>query len=127
MFSPTAPDPDVLRLKLQERATALRQDLRADRGKLDAGRGSAQGVTDRKDQADVTIQARVDDAEFRRDLTELAEVEAALQRLDGGRFGWCQDCGEAIAAERLAAQPWAARCLACQTRHERSLNPRGGA
>jgi DnaK suppressor protein len=118
MFSPTALDVDSLRLKLQERAAMLRQDLRLDRGKLDEGRGSAQGVSDRKDQADAAIQARVDDAEFQRDLAELAQVEAALQRLDGGRFGWCQDCAEPIAAERLAAQPWAARCLACQAHRE---------
>jgi DnaK suppressor protein len=118
MFSPTALDIDSLRLKLQQRAATLRQDLRLDRHKLDEGRGGAQGVADRKDQADVAIQARVDDAEFQRDLTELAQVEAALQRLGGGRFGWCQDCTEPIAAERLAAQPWVARCLACQSRRE---------
>jgi DnaK suppressor protein len=123
MFSPTAPDPDVLRLKLTERAAALQQDLRADRGKLDEGRSSAEGVIDQKDQADATIQASVNDAEFRRDLAELAQVQAALQRLDDGRFGWCQDCAEAIAAERLAAQPWAARCLACQTRDEGLFSP----
>jgi RNA polymerase-binding transcription factor DksA len=118
MFSPTAPDIDSLRLTLKQRAETLKQDLRLDRSKIDASRGAVQGVSDRKDQADVAIQAGVDDAEFQRDLAELAQVEAALQRLETGRFGWCEDCGEAIAAERLGAQPWAARCLSCQSRRE---------
>jgi len=45
----------------------------------------------------------------------LAQVEAALARLDDGRFGTCLRCHGAIAAERLAALPWAAYCIACQS------------
>jgi DnaK suppressor protein len=41
---------------------------------------------------------------------ELADVEAALQRLDAGTYGTCQVCGEPIADDRLAADPTAARC-----------------
>jgi DnaK suppressor protein len=120
MFSPTDLDAASLRLQLDKRAQTLRQELQQDRNKLADGVSDPHTVLDRKDQADVAIQAGVDDAEFRRDLQELALVEAALRRLDGGRFGWCEDCGEAIAPERLAAQPWAPRCLACQTRKEHS-------
>jgi DnaK suppressor protein len=119
MFSPTIPDPDVLRVKLEQRAAQLREELRADRSKLaESQTTDPTTVLDRKDQADLAIQARLDDAEFQRDLTDLAQVEAALGRLHSGRFGLCQDCGEPIDAERLAAQPWAARCLACQARRE---------
>jgi RNA polymerase-binding transcription factor DksA len=113
-------DPQVLRQRLTERATALRQELRQDRSKLADGVGDVHVVLDRKDQADLMIQAGVDDAELTRDLTELAQVEAALRRLDTGRFGLCEDCAEPIAAQRLDVQPWASRCLACQTRFETS-------
>jgi len=41
-------------------------------------------------------------------------VDAALSRLDDGSWGTCPDCGRAIAAERLEALPWAARCIDCQ-------------
>ena len=111
-------DPQVLRQRLTERATALRQELREDRSKLADGVGDVHVVLDRKDQADLMIQAGVDDAEFVRDLSELAQVNAAVERMDAGRYGACLDCGEPIAKERLLAQPWAPRCLDCQTRHE---------
>ncbi len=43
----------------------------------------------------------------------LAEIEAALARLAAGRFGWCEQCGSAITAARLAEKPQARSCLAC--------------
>lgn len=33
--------------------------------------------------------------------------------------GICGDCGEEIEAARMAAAPFATRCLVCQTGHER--------
>jgi len=42
----------------------------------------------------------------------LAEIEAALSRLATGRFGWCEECGAAIAAARLAEMPQARYCPA---------------
>ena len=113
-------DPVAMRQQLAGRAEALRQELQEDRSKLAGDVGDAHVVLDRKDQADLVIQAGVDDAEYTRDLRELAQVEAALRRLDTGRFGLCEDCGEAIAAQRLNVQPWASRCMACQTKFEKS-------
>ncbi|HEX9031583.1 MAG TPA: TraR/DksA C4-type zinc finger protein [Streptosporangiaceae bacterium] len=46
----------------------------------------------------------------------LAEIDAALGRLDDGSYGSCQRCGEAIGAERLAARPSAATCVRCAAR-----------
>jgi RNA polymerase-binding transcription factor DksA len=43
----------------------------------------------------------------------LAELEDALVRLDGGDYGRCEQCGEPIAAERLAIRPAATSCVAC--------------
>jgi DnaK suppressor protein len=44
----------------------------------------------------------------------LAEIEAALARLAAGRFGWCEQCGAAITAARLAEIPHARCCPACE-------------
>ena len=45
---------------------------------------------------------------------ELAEIEAALQRLDEGTYGVDEVTGEPIAPDRLEALPWAPRCIDCQ-------------
>ncbi len=44
----------------------------------------------------------------------LADVEAAIARLDAGTYGACVRCGRPIAPERLDALPWAAHCIECQ-------------
>ena len=54
-----------------------------------------------------------------RESTFLRETRAALRRVDAGTFGSCIDCEEEINPKRLAAVPWAARCIACQERVDR--------
>ena len=54
-----------------------------------------------------------------RETRELGEVSAALRRLLGERFGLCADCDAEIPFDRLKAEPWALRCVACESRHER--------
>ena len=44
----------------------------------------------------------------------LAEIEAALGLLAAGRFGWCEQCGGAIATARLAEVPQARYCAECE-------------
>lgn len=41
----------------------------------------------------------------------VSEIEAALRRIDDGTYGVCEVCGKPIAPERLAAIPWARRCI----------------
>ena len=50
----------------------------------------------------------------------LAAIAAALERIEQGSFGSCASCGEPIAAERLAALPWARLCIDCKRHEERS-------
>ena len=53
-----------------------------------------------------------------RNEQHLAQVEAALRRLDEGTFGTCASCGRPIAPERLEAIPWAALCIDCKRSEE---------
>lgn len=46
--------------------------------------------------------------------TALAETEAALARMDSGRYGRCGRCGSMISLERLSAYPQARHCARCQ-------------
>jgi RNA polymerase-binding transcription factor DksA len=42
---------------------------------------------------------------------ELAEIDAALARLDAGTYGICEACGRPIEPERLEAIPYARLCV----------------
>jgi DnaK suppressor protein len=44
----------------------------------------------------------------------LRDVKAALRRIHDGSFGTCVECNSAISPKRLAAVPWALRCIQCQ-------------
>ncbi|HTA10605.1 MAG TPA: TraR/DksA C4-type zinc finger protein [Streptosporangiaceae bacterium] len=44
----------------------------------------------------------------------LAEIEAALERIAAGQYGWCEQCSRPISAALLAAQPQARYCAACK-------------
>ena len=50
--------------------------------------------------------------------TALAEVDAALGRMEIGEYGICQDCGADIALARLEIVPMTARCMPCQRLNE---------
>ncbi|MDQ1685645.1 MAG: hypothetical protein QOC82_2382, partial [Frankiaceae bacterium] len=52
-----------------------------------------------------------------RDL--LSQVERALQRLDTGTYGTCENCGNPIGKARLQAFPRATLCVSCKQREER--------
>lgn len=42
---------------------------------------------------------------------KLRGVERALEKLDEGTYGVCDECGRPIPPERLDAIPWAVRCV----------------
>ena len=108
-----------LQARLQQRAEDLRAELRAARGSAVPPAAAGSEVEDLKDRATQSAADRVHDAEELRDLGELAQVEAALARIEAGSFGDCVDCGEPIAASRLAVMPAAECCAACPARRER--------
>lgn len=51
------------------------------------------------------------------------DVLAALERMGAGTYGECVECEEPISGKRLAAVPWARRCIHCQEKAERMAAP----
>lgn len=49
----------------------------------------------------------------------LAEIDAALARIEAGTYGTCESCGGQISEERLEAMPYATLCIECRRREER--------
>jgi DnaK suppressor protein len=55
-----------------------------------------------------------------RDSRMLRLIHMALARIAGGSYGVCQHCEEDISPKRMQALPWAAFCIGCQERMDRS-------
>jgi DnaK suppressor protein len=53
------------------------------------------------------------DALVRQTRSRLAELDAALERLDAGTYGTCERCGRPIPPARLDARPEARTCVGC--------------
>ncbi len=49
----------------------------------------------------------------RRRQVELRRIEAALERIVEGEFGYCVNCGEPIGGKRLELDPTVPNCIAC--------------
>jgi DnaK suppressor protein len=49
----------------------------------------------------------------------IAKIDAALERLDDGSYGYCEETGEPIGLKRLDARPIATLSVEAQERHER--------
>jgi RNA polymerase-binding transcription factor DksA len=68
------------------------------------------------------------DASIREEIdAELAEIDAAMRRLEDGTYGICEACGRPIEEERLEAVPWARLCVRDQALLEEELRTGGRA
>jgi DnaK suppressor protein len=121
MFHLTVAQCETLRASLQERARALRGEIRE---ALHASATPAElGLPDHRaeigDDALADLQTSIEIAGVERDANELNAVLEALARIDASHYGLCADCGAPIAYERLLAQPQASRCIRCENERER--------
>ncbi|MFO1396846.1 MAG: TraR/DksA C4-type zinc finger protein [Burkholderiales bacterium] len=116
----TAAERATLRAALEERRKVLRAELAAKLSEQDnpALLGLRNRMEETDDWAVADLETALDVAEVSRDAGELREVEGALARMQDGTYGECQECGQPIPYGRLAAQPSAPRCIACQERLE---------
>ena len=51
---------------------------------------------------------------------EIRRISDTLERMNAGEFGKCVDCGDPINPARLAAAPYAERCIDCANEVERA-------
>ena len=49
----------------------------------------------------------------------ISKIDAAMQRIDDGTYGYCEETGEPISLKRLDARPIATLSIEAQERHER--------
>jgi len=48
----------------------------------------------------------------------IGKIKEALERIEQGTYGVCEDCGEEISTERLKARPVTTLCIDCKKRQE---------
>ena len=54
----------------------------------------------------------------------ISKIDEALERLEAGEYGYCEETGEPISLKRLEARPIATLSVEAQERHERMERPR---
>ena len=82
------------------------------------GRGSLDEVRDSVEASHALAQEDLDLALLQLKSETLEKIENALARLDERTYGYCFECGEEIARQRLASLPFALRCTRCEQRRE---------
>ena len=93
--------------------------LRESRETLEALANDNSNLADAADRAssetDRAIELRARD----RQRKLIAKIDAALERIEDGTYGYCEETGEPISLKRLDARPIATLSLEAQERHER--------
>jgi len=65
-------------------------------------------------ESDRSFTLRIRDRERRL----IRKIQAALQRIDDGSYGICEECGEDIGVPRLKARPVTKLCINCKSKQE---------
>jgi len=113
-----SPDRDYYRERLQQRRTEILLENEA---------GSSGAATVELDQTSVGRVSRVDALQAQamsvaaqgRRVADLQKIEEALQRVEEGEYGYCLNCGEAIAPQRLEIDLATQFCVKCASQIEK--------
>jgi len=112
----TEPTPVYLRSRYRARLEAELSELRdASRATTDQRRPVEldQQAVGRLSRMDAMQQQAMASAQESRRHGRVKALEAALRRLDGDDFGWCDGCGDFIGEPRLDLDPAIMRCRDC--------------
>jgi len=108
------------KLELEQSIAALTEAHPAQVSSTEAN----EGPRDSEDIATDFLEMQKEQSVMVNQKALLTLVENALQRLENGTYGLCQQCGEAIAPRRLEALPWAERCVRCEAQLEQVYRDR---
>ena len=107
---------------LRDELTRLRDGLDEDEAELEGG-GDDFSETDSGDMSQSIFDREMDASVGEGIERRLGEVERALQKIEEGTYGVCDDTGEEIPKGRLEAVPEAIRTVEAQQRFERERRP----
>lgn len=112
----------------QNEKTKLKKKLLSERARLLNSAASSRktefaiATDDLADEVDLTTVEMNQGVVFtlrEKEQKVLAEIDEALQRMEEGSYGQCEDCGENIGAKRLDVFPTARLCVVHQEEQEK--------
>jgi DnaK suppressor protein len=109
-------------IDLRDELTRLRDGLDEDEVELEGG-GDDFSETDSGDMSQSIFDREMDASVGEGIERRLGEVARALQKIEEGTYGVCDDTGEEIPRGRLEAVPEAIRTVEAQQRFERERRP----
>lgn len=80
---------------------------------------SEEDLSDESDLATSMIQQQLSCTMRDRELLKLRRIDLALEKVEDGTYGHCEDCDEEIGMKRLENQPWAELCIVHAEEKER--------
>jgi DnaK suppressor protein len=101
----------TLKSMLENRRREIQEKLRSLRETMPV---EATQAADAEEQSVNDFVRDIDWALTQMKAESLAQIDQAIQRLDEGTYGTCEDCGQEIAEARLQALPFALLCIRCQ-------------
>jgi DnaK suppressor protein len=96
------------------------QTLRSVQQEMSEGR--EQSKDDGMDTYDLASESRdreIDAILTDRERSKLLAIDEALERIEDGSYGKCEECGADISEGRLSALPFTRLCVTCQSEQER--------
>ena len=122
-YRPSADEPfmnDMQKEFFRRKLVAWREELLHESAEtldnLKQGGMTVPDISDRASaEADKALELRTRD----RMRKVISKIDAALDRIEDGSYGYCEETGEPIGLERLIARPSATMTIEAQERHER--------
>lgn len=108
---------EKLRKVLVNRREALARAIKGDLSLLRDMHGQTTG--DMLDSAADTVQDEINSRLLEVESDELRAIDAAIERMNDGTYGICQDCGKSIPLRRLQAVPYVVDCIDCRRAAEK--------
>ena len=95
----------------------------ADNIKMETGH-LQEAIADMYDLADDERERQFSILLCDRDREKLKQIDEALERIEDGTYGICEECGSKISAKRLKIMPFARYCVPCKDKIEKNAKHR---
>ena len=114
--------------ELKELLLTRRKELQAEmeRNRANLAPAELSGSVSQDESARLNNQTREVDAVLTGlDAADLTRIDRALEAMEAGDYGLCDECGCHIPFERLKVEPMTQHCVACKSAWEQKQGVRG--